>query len=60
MLADAYATAFLVMGVEETKAFLSDHRELDMDVYLIYDEDGAFVSWMTDGMKNRIEELKNT
>lgn len=60
MLADAYATAFLVMGVEETQAFLNDHPELDMDVYLIYDEAGEFVSWMTDGMKNRIEELTNT
>jgi thiamine biosynthesis lipoprotein len=33
-LADAYATAFMVMGLEKTKQFLQQHPELD--AYLIY------------------------
>jgi len=60
MLADAYATAFLVMGVEDTKRFLDEHGDLGLDVYLIYDNNDSFESWMTDGMKKQIEELKNT
>ncbi len=60
MLADAYATAFLVMGVDDTKLFLESHPDLGLEVYLIYDEEGAFVSWMSNGMKEQIEELKNT
>ena len=34
MIADAYATAFMVMGLERTKIFLKTHPEID--VYLIY------------------------
>jgi thiamine biosynthesis lipoprotein len=60
MLADAYATAFLVMGVDDTKRFLEEHRNLGLDVYLIYDNNGSFESWMTEGIKKQIEELMNT
>lgn len=38
--ADAYATAFMVMGMVKTKRFVSQHPELK--VYFIYDEDGVF------------------
>ena len=34
---DAYATAFMAMGFEKTKAFLEDHPKLK--VYLIYVDD---------------------
>ncbi len=34
MIADAYATSFMVMGLKKTKAFLKHHPEID--VYLIY------------------------
>ena len=33
--ADGYATAFMVMGVEKTKRFLSANPELDLEVYLV-------------------------
>jgi thiamine biosynthesis lipoprotein len=36
MTADAFATAFMVMGLEQTKAFLLTHPELK--VYLIYSD----------------------
>lgn len=46
--ADAYATALMVMGLEDGKAFLENHPELD--AYLIYsDNDGQTMEYMTDG-----------
>jgi len=47
--ADAYATAFLIMGLEKTKEFLKSHP--DLDVYLIYsDSQGNLLSYMTQGI----------
>ena len=37
-IADAYATAFMVMGLEKSLAFLKNHPE--MEAYFIYDENG--------------------
>jgi len=54
--ADAYATAFMVMGVEKAKEFLkkSDER---IQVYLIYsDKDGKMQTYMSDGLKNILKE----
>lgn len=42
-VADAYATAFMVMGLEKAKALLARHKE--MKAYIIYDEDGAYKTW---------------
>ncbi len=46
--ADAYATAFMVMGFEKSKAFFDAHPELHMEVYFIfineYDEYETFYS----------------
>jgi thiamine biosynthesis lipoprotein len=35
--ADAYATAFMVMGVEKTLALIKSHPELGIDAYLLFD-----------------------
>ncbi len=49
--ADAYDTAFMVIGLEKTKRFLATHPELD--AYLLYtDADGKLQSFETDGLKN--------
>jgi FAD:protein FMN transferase len=40
-LADGYATAFMVMGVEATLAFVADHPELEIDVYLLFQNDAG-------------------
>ncbi len=40
MTADAFATVFMVMGKEETLKFLENHKELNLQVYLIYQENG--------------------
>ena len=46
MLADAYATAFMVMGVQKTKRYLQIHSELD--AYLIFtNRKGEWETWAT-------------
>lgn len=51
--ADGYDTAFFVMGLEETKKFLGNRK--DIDVYMIYtDEAGKLNTYYTDGIKNLI------
>lgn len=48
MLADAYATAFMVMGVPKTKNYLKKHSSLD--AYLIYtNRKGEWETWATPG-----------
>lgn len=55
--ADANATGILVMGLEKAKAFLSEHKELE--VYLIYsDEQGNYQIFETPGLKNILTEVK--
>lgn len=52
--ADAYATAFMVMGLESAKNVLKRHPEID--AYFIYaDEKGNNQIYMTDGMKKYID-----
>ena len=53
MTADAYATAFMVLGVEKSMEIASRHPE--MEVYLIYAVDSVDVSVvMTPGMRQYI------
>jgi thiamine biosynthesis lipoprotein len=52
--ADAYATAFMVIGLEKSKAFLQQHPEID--AFLIYsDENGGFQTFVTKGLEEYIE-----
>jgi thiamine biosynthesis lipoprotein len=44
MTADAYATAFMVMGVQKARQFLATHKDLNLEVFFIYDE---MDSWQT-------------
>jgi thiamine biosynthesis lipoprotein len=45
MTADAYATAFMVMGLERARTFLEVHPELGLKVLLIYDQNGEWKSY---------------
>jgi thiamine biosynthesis lipoprotein len=46
MSADAFATAFMVMGLQKTQRFLQEHPHID--AYLIFsDNSGAFQSFST-------------
>lgn len=57
MTADAFATAFMVMGVEKSKEFLSKHQELGLEAYFIYDEDGKWKTYISEGIKKQLSEL---
>lgn len=52
MIADAYATSFMVMGLENIKEFCKQRN--DIEVFIIYEEEGAQKVWMTEGMRSRI------
>ena len=53
-LADAYATAFMAMGVEQTKKLLKTVHD-QLDVYLVYtDIDGSWKTYVSSGMKEKI------
>jgi thiamine biosynthesis lipoprotein len=54
--ADAYATAFMVMGVEKTKQFLKDNPQLKLDVYLLFDQEGSIARFSTKGMSRYFQE----
>jgi FAD:protein FMN transferase len=52
--ADAYGTACMVMGLEKSKKFLSDHTELD--AYLIYsDNNGKLCEYVTEGAEKILQ-----
>ncbi|MBK6346995.1 MAG: FAD:protein FMN transferase [Bacteroidales bacterium] len=54
--ADAYATSFIVMGLDKTKKFLAQHPELD--AYIIYSDDsGKLTTWSSDGLSQLVEAV---
>lgn len=54
-LADAWATAFMVMGKEKAIELLEKDNSDKLDVYFIFDKgDDEFGYWMTPGFKKRI------
>ena len=55
MTADAYSTAFMVMGLEKAKVLVENHPEIE--AYFIFsDEKGDFQTYMTDGMKKYVTD----
>ncbi len=55
--ADAYATAFMVLGVDGAKAVLE--REKQLSAYLIYtDWEGKIAVWHSPALKNKIEPVR--
>ena len=53
MLADAYATAFMVMGVKQTKQFVAQHA--DIEIYLVYiGKDGDWKTYISKKMSERL------
>lgn len=47
MTADAYATSFMVMGLERSKQFLSENKDLALEVFFIYDDNGVWKTYAT-------------
>ncbi len=52
--ADAYATAFMVMGLEGAKKVLE--RNPDLMAYLIYDDHGQNKVWYSPSLRDKIEK----
>ena len=55
--ADAYATAFMVMGLERSKQFLAANNNLNLEVYFIYDDKGTWKTYTSETLKQWISEL---
>jgi thiamine biosynthesis lipoprotein len=55
--ADAYATAFMVMGLKRSIAFIEKNKSLNLEVYFIYDENGQWKTYTSKSLKQRIKEL---
>ena len=51
-MADAYATAFMVMGLEESMDFINENWDLGLEIYLIYEEDGEIRTAITENLAN--------
>ena len=52
--ADAYATAFMVMGLDKAREVLE--RNPDLMVYFIYDDKGVNKVWYSPSLKDKIEQ----
>ena len=53
--ADAYATAFMVMGLDRAKAVLAEHPEL-MAYFIYSDEQGRNAVWYSPSLRDKITE----
>lgn len=53
--ADAYATAFMVLGVDKAKKVLAKHKEL-MAYFIYSGEHGQMEVWFSPSLKDKIEE----
>ena len=54
--ADAYATAFMVMGVDATQQFIKENEDLNLDAYLIYtDARGNLKHTMSSGFPRYLQ-----
>jgi thiamine biosynthesis lipoprotein len=56
MTADAYATAFMVVGLEKARRLLELHPELK--AYLIYDDRGTLKAFVSPALRQRIVEVR--
>jgi thiamine biosynthesis lipoprotein len=54
MTADAYATAFMVMGLDSSKQFLSDHKDLGLEIFFIYDDKGTLKTQISENLSKHI------
>ena len=55
-IADAYATAFMVMGLEKAQKLLERHPEL-MAYFIYSDKDGKNKTWCSEKLKKKVAEL---
>lgn len=58
MTADAYATGFMVMGLEDSKKTIE--QDSDLEALLLYQENGEIKSYVSDGLKSSIRVLNSS
>ncbi|HSF44757.1 MAG TPA: FAD:protein FMN transferase, partial [Chitinophagaceae bacterium] len=58
MTADAYATAFMVMGLDNAKQFLLDHKELELEIFFIYDDNGTLKTHISEKLSKQMGKNK--
>lgn len=54
--ADAYATAFMVMGLEGTQRFIQAAADSKLRVLAIYDTGSGYAAWYSKGMEDLLAE----
>ncbi len=54
MEADAFATVFMVSGLEASKKIVAQNK--DVEVCFIYEEQGVLTDWMSEGFKKLLSE----
>ncbi len=57
MTADAFATAFMVMGLEKAINFIEANKSLNLEVYFIYDDNGVWKTYTSANLKKWMEEI---
>ena len=57
MTADAFATAFMVLGLERAKQFLAENKDLQLEVYFIYDNKGEWETYTSEKLKQWMEAV---
>lgn len=57
MTADAFATAFMVMGLEKSMEFLNSDKNPGLEVFFIYSEEGKMKTFISKGLEKDLEEL---
>lgn len=57
MTADAYATAFMVMGFEKSKQFLEENKDLNLEVFFIYDNKGSWETYTSENLIKWMEKV---
>ncbi len=55
--ADAIATAIMVMGLENGKKFVQNHKEIEA-YFIFVNKKGAFETWNTDGLNSMIKPIE--
>ncbi len=57
MTADAYATAFMVMGMEKAIQFLALHKTLNLEVFFIFDDNGKWKTYYSRGLEQSLKKV---
>jgi len=58
MTADAYATAFMVMGLEQAKQFLANNPTLNLEALFIYDDNGTWKTYTSAKFNEHVEMVR--